>query len=142
MYRIPKRFKAYELVDRATYAKFGESAFMLFRHELLLLLDELSAAFPGKAITVNNWKSGGSFDSRGLRTPTDPTGAPYSAHRLGAAVDFNVAGMASKAVYEYIMANPDKFPHARRIEDPAIATGWTHLDTLDHPGEGIKVVKP
>ena len=142
MIKKPKKFAIHELVDRATFERLGERAWMLFRPELLRILDELSAGFPGKAITVNNWKSGGTFQWRGLRTRDCTQGAVNGAHFVGAAIDFNVAGMTSLAVFEYIKAHPDQFPSIRRLESPEIATTWTHADCYDHDGAGIAIVNP
>ncbi len=136
------KFAIHELVDKTTFARLGERAWMLFRPELIAILNQISAGFPGKSITVNNWKSGGTMQWRGLRTRDCTQGAPNGAHFVGAAVDFNVAGMDSKDVFEYVKANPGKFPNIRRLEDPAIATSWTHADCFEHDGPGVLVVKP
>jgi hypothetical protein len=136
----PKKFQAYELVDKATYECLGEKSLQSFRPELIEILDQLSEGFPGKAITVNNWKAGGPFQWRGLRTRDCTQGAVNGAHFVGAGVDFNVAGMTSDAVFQYIKANPGKFPAIRRLEDPKIATSWTHADCFEHDGSGILVV--
>jgi hypothetical protein len=142
MLKRPKKFATHELVDKATFERLGERAIQSFRPELIAILDELSEGFAGKAITVNNWKSGGSFQWRGLRTRDCDQGAPNGAHFVGAGVDFNVAGIHSDEVFKFIMANPSKFPHIRRLEDPAIAKSWTHADCFEHDSPGILVVKP
>lgn len=142
MLYIPKHFKAYEICDPATYALFGEQSFQFFRPEALKLLDEISAAFSGKAVIINNWKTEGAFHWRGLRTLDCTQGAARSAHRLGAAFDFNVHDWTPLGVYSYVLGHPEQFPSARRIEDGTITTGWTHLDTLEHDSSGILVVKP
>ena len=147
MIYTPKRFKAFEITDSATYAKFGEQAFQFFRIEALQMLDQLSDLFKDRAITINNWKSGGEFQWRGLRTldypEKDANGqpkSPRSAHRLGAAFDFNVSGLTPQQVYQIILAaKPSKI---RRMEDISITTGWTHCDTYEWDGDGILIVKP
>lgn len=140
MIYTPHRFKAYELVDANTYAHFGEQAFQFFRVEALEMLDQLSELFGARSITINNWKQDGPFQWRGLRTLDYTQGAKWSAHRLGAAFDFNVSGLAPGQVYDIIMAaKPSK---VRRIEDPTKTLGWTHCDTIEHGGDGILVIQP
>ena len=136
----PKKFAIHELVDKATFERLGERAWQSFRPELVAILDQLSEGFPGKSITVNNWKSGGSFEWRGLRTRDCTQGAVNGAHFVGAGVDFNVAGLRSDEVFTFIKANPAKFPSIRRLEDPKIAKSWTHADCFEHDGSGILVV--
>ena len=140
MIYTPHRFKAYEVVDKLTFEAFGEQAFQFFRVEALQMLDQLSELFGAKSITVNDWKSGGSLQWRGLRTIDYPKGAKWSAHRLGAAFDFNVSGLTSQQVSEIILAaKPSK---VRRMEDPAKTETWIHLDTIEHDGDGILIIQP
>lgn len=65
-------FKAYELVDKATYELHGEKCLQMFDRELLLFIDglhgQLQEDLGGKiSIVVNDWKWGGKFQWRGLR---------------------------------------------------------------------------
>ena len=142
MIHVPKRFKTHELVDPATFAALGDKALEIFRPEALMVLDELSAFFGDKAITINNWKTDGQFHWRGLRTIECTQGAARGPHRVGAAWDINVAGMTPDEVFAAITGNPDNFPHIRRMEDGAVTTGWTHVDVWEHDAPGILIFKP
>jgi hypothetical protein len=130
----PKHFKAYELVDKETYEKFGENSFMFFDVIALKTLDGVREYF-GKPITVNNWKSGGSMDSRGLRTIKDKTGAAYGQHRFGRAFDFSVQGMTAEEVRKIIIENQDKEPF-NNISAIELNVSWIHIDfrNIDHKG--------
>lgn len=142
-----KHFKAFELVDPQTYAKFGEDSFKFFRPEILYALDRLREFFD-RPMIVNNWKTGGPFQWRGLRTIDCAEGAALSPHRVGAAIDFDVVGMDEDLARQMILAKPlGSFPGIRRIEDGLVASSgnrrqWTHIDCFEHDGPGIKVFQP
>lgn len=137
----PKYFKAWELVDPATYARFGEESLMFLRPELLMLADEVRAFF-GVPILINNWHSDGPFHWRGLRTAACTEGAVWSGHRVGGAIDINVGQLKSIDVYHALLEHKECVPHLRRIEDGAVTTGWTHLDVIEHEQPGILIIKP
>lgn len=141
--RIKKYFSAYELVDEATYRKFGESSWQFFEtntlHVLLLIREGI-----GKPMIVNNWKwqKGGTiFDERGLRTnissivkgKTDRGILYLSGHVLGNAIDFHINGMESEKVRDWIVENESIFPCKIRLEHINTRTGkpinWVHFDT-------------
>lgn len=71
---IAKHFKAFELLYK----------------ELLIALDYVRDNL-GK-VTVNNWKSGGKFEYRGIRTSDSKDFSATSQHAYGKAVDFDVEG--------------------------------------------------
>ena len=137
----PLHFKAYELCDPATYEIYGEQALQFFRPEALQMLDQLSAFFQ-VPILINNWKSGGPFQWRGLRTIECTQGSARGAHRLGAGWDFNVQGKTPQEVYDTILANPDEFPAIKRMENIEKTPTWTHCDTIEFDGGGILIVEP
>jgi hypothetical protein len=127
---IPKHFKAYELVDRKTYNKWGERSFMFFDPRLLYTLDQIREHF-GKPVTVNTWKQGGKFQWRGLRNPACPEYSVYSMHTLGRAVDFTVKGISASKVRQEILKHADKFEFITRIED---GVSWVHMDLANVDG--------
>lgn len=97
----PKYIAPDELVDKATYnaikKAYGNLDRVLWSFNPLVLMtaDMLRERFG--AITINNWSIGGSFQQRGLRIDTS-TGAPYSAHRRGAALDCNFKNATAQEV--------------------------------------------
>ncbi len=121
-----EHFKIQELVDKPTYEKYGESAWMFFNPVALKTLDGIRDYF-NKPITVNNWASGGNMDSRGLRSPNDNTGSKWGFHPKGNAFDFSVQGMTADEVREIIIEhqNEEPFCDITRME---INITWVHID--------------
>ena len=133
-------FGIYELVDEQTYNRFGEEAWQFFDtdtlHVLLIIREGID-----KPIDINNWKWGGVYDERGLRTnvcdivsrKTRANKLYLSGHVLGKAIDFKVKGMKSEDVRHWIQDNEDLFPCKIRLEHIKTKTGnpisWVHYDT-------------
>jgi len=98
-------------------------------------------------LIVNTYADGGDLTMRGYRPPRTSTGAEYSQHKLGAAVDFHAMrdGLTPDAIRADIMDNEAHWYRCglRAIEDGDIADTWVHADvrptSLD---EKIKVVRP
>lgn len=135
-----KHFKIQELVDKATFEKFGEKAWMFFRPEALEAIDDLRSFF-GVPIIVNNWDEGGPFQYRGFRPRSCTVGAEYSQHRLGNAFDCDIKGVTAEEARKKILENQDnlKLMYITRIEDDV---NWLHFDLANIDHEGIQVIKP
>ena len=135
MYYKCRSFKIYELVDPATYSFYGEKAWMFFRPEALMSLDAIKD-FYDVTVSVNNWRWGGKFKWRGLRTLTCKEGGDLSQHRLGGGFDLDVKGVLASKVREDIMENKDGvFKLITRLE--ATLKGepisWVHFDCANVP---------
>lgn len=158
---IPKYFKAFELVDRATYEKFGEDSLRYFRPEIMRALDWIRENYPApgeRIITVNYWHEGGAHEWRGLRGPACPEYNRWSAHSVGAAIDFQANGCTDGEMRQWIREEHHEagmhgiregiaddamdFPvlNIRRMEIGTV--GWVHIDCLEHEGDGILMVSP
>jgi len=138
--KIKDYFSASEFVDSTVYKKYGENSFKFIDTDLLycilIIREEL-----GKPITINNWKSGGKFSQRGLRTnissivkKKSDSGRLYlSAHLFGRAIDFDVKGMSAEEVRMWIKDNSHLFPCKIRLEHHLKGNpiNWVHLDTID-----------
>jgi len=128
-----KHFTIKELVDKETFNKFGESAWMFFNPEDLKVIDALRED-TGRAMYINNWASGGQNDSRGLRRPTDPTGATFSPHRFTKAFDISFEGWTAEQARQHIFDNQDHYPY-NQISRIELAVNWVHIDffNVDSP---------
>jgi len=134
---IKEYFSIKELVSKAVYKKYGESAwkFMCPRllHTLLIIRKEV-----GKPITINNWHNGGVFSQRGLRSNVGSIflskfkkGRMYlSAHVMGRAIDFDIKGMTAPGVRNWLETIEDKLPYKIRLENEMNGKqiSWVHLD--------------
>ncbi len=138
---IKEYFCIEEFVSEKVYKKHGETAwqFMSIRllHTMLIIRKEL-----GLSITINNWKWGGKFQQRGLRSNlgyimlkmVKRMRLYLSAHVLGCGVDFDVKGMTSIEVREWLVQNQDKLPYKIRLENlmKGKPITWCHLDVLSN----------
>ncbi len=128
-----------EFVSPRVFKKYGESAWqfldMRMLHTVYIVRELL-----GKSITINNWKWGGKFTQRGLRSNVGYIfkskflkGVMYlSGHVLGKAVDFDVKGMTAVEVREWLVRNQKQLPYKIRLECKLNGKEitWTHLDLL------------
>lgn len=137
--RLEQYFTIEEFVDAAVSAKYGRRAWRFFDPRLLEVMLWIRETL-GKPITINNWKRGGVFDERGLRTNVSPlvrnkSGLYLSAHLRGAAVDFDVKGMTSVEVRDWLEENAKAIPHKIRLEDKMRGKpiSWVHLDVDNEP---------
>jgi len=124
-----RHFELYELVDRATFQKWGQDAWSLFHPDLLLALDGIRDFF-NAPVTVNNWYGGGPFQYRGYRGPECPIGAPASYHKNGMAADFDVQGYMAEDARRIIIENQDNelLQYITRMEK---AVTWVHIDLAE-----------
>ncbi len=130
----PRHFNIYELTCKHVYDKFGDTAFQIFDEKLLRTLDLLRDHLG--SITVNTWHEGGQYSQRGFRclkcsivqdnimSSTDYV----SAHMTGQAADFDVRGLKSEIVRQWIIDNQILLPYPVRLERDV---DWVHCDTRD-----------
>ena len=113
-----------ELVTEELYALMGPNAITVFEKEILTTLVQLRKHFKVPFI-VNDWHLGGRFDGRGYRDYGETTGSDDSTHRLAIGIDFVAVDVEAHLIRAEILANQDKFPLLRRLEDNV---SWVHFD--------------
>lgn len=136
MIQKPDYFDLEEIVCAHVYKKYGETAWGIFDPRLLLTIDRIREKI-GKPIFVNNWKEEGNLSQRGFRCPqcnlvktaSDENRLYVSAHMTGQAIDFEVQGLLSSEVREWIIKNKNLWPYPIRLEKDV---SWIHLDTRDN----------
>jgi len=116
---IPKYFKWHELMPSPEYEKYW---LIIMDERLLMTIDAMREHYK-RPITVNNWMQGGQFRFRGYRPPDNATGAKYSQHRFGRAVDLDVLGIPAEQVRNDIRSG--LFPEITCIE---AGVNWVHID--------------
>jgi uncharacterized protein YcbK (DUF882 family) len=127
---VPIYFKSFELVPADIFSLYGDNSFYFMDTRILWTIDQLRKYY-NKIITVNNWKSGGSFSQRGYRN--DPnTGAKFSAHRFGRACDFDIQGTTSEEFRNMVRAGKlkEQLKYITRIEE---GVNWVHIDVAGLP---------
>jgi hypothetical protein len=98
--------------------------------------------------TINGKFNGKGFTESGLRDPFTNTGAKFSQHKFGRALDLKFHKVTCNEVYEYIIRNPTQ---AREngitcVEDIRDTKGqWLHIDCRllpeTFPINGVLVVR-
>jgi len=141
-----KHFKLYELVDKYTYEKYGQDAWMFFNPNALRMIDGVweyvdTVLKPRKTvIIINNWKWGGRLQERGLRPIYMTTGAKYSQHRFGNGFDCTVKDISSEDMRKEILNNKDhellQYINCIEADVPQL-----HLDGRNIP-DRIRIVHP
>ena len=138
MFYKPTYFHISELVDKPTFDRFGEQAWMFFSPILLLSLDKVRQHF-GAPVTANNWVDGGPFSQRGLRVNTN-VGAEFSQHKFGNACDYDVAGYTAEEVRQEILKKKDH-PDFEMINCIELGVTWVHQDCRNIQNR-ILLIKP
>lgn len=140
---ISKHFSIEEFVPKLIFTKYGENS-KWFIDERVIYLAEFVREWFKVPVTINNWHSGGSFQERGYRTPQSTTGASYSQHKTGRAIDFSVKGLTADQVRKEIMDYEYAFMVAglTTLEDAAFAPTWVHADIRNTGLDTILIVKP
>jgi hypothetical protein len=85
---IPTFFQPHEVVPPAVFAALSGDPvriFRLFDERILITCDRLRGRYG--SMTINNWQWGGERKESGLRDPFSATGAKWSDHKFGRAID-------------------------------------------------------
>jgi hypothetical protein len=142
----PKYFAINELVPPNVLAERGERAWAFMDDRILRGADWLREKF-GPAV-INGRFGGKVFTESGLRDPFTTTGAKWSQHKFGRALDLKFTRVTVQEVYDYIIRNPKEAREngITTIEDIAFTPTWLHIDCRavpeGTPDNGIVVVKP
>jgi hypothetical protein len=144
--KVSKNFYLDEFVDEETYRRFGAKAQRYIRPELIKIAQTLRD-FTGESITINNWATVGTYKESGLRNFQTSTGATYSAHKFGAAIDLKIGQMTSYQMANIIIENWEMFKvlGVTRIEDPKYTEGknrgWLHIDVLHTGSDELHIIQ-
>jgi len=142
--QISNHFFIQEFVPKGVFDSFGFKSTWFIDPRLIVLAESIRDHFQ-KPITINNWHTGGKFYERGFRVPESTTGAKYSQHRFGRAIDFNVEGLEAHEVYLEILNNEVAFRLAglTAMENIEFTKGWCHCDIRNIPlSNNILIVNP
>jgi hypothetical protein len=142
----PKYFALNEVVHPGAIQALGERAWTLMDERILRGADWLREMFG--PCTINGKFGGKGFTESGLRDPFTTTGAKFSQHKFGRALDLKFHKVTCKEVYEYIIRNSGQAREngITTVEDIAFTGTWLHIDCRllpeSFPDNGILVVKP
>ena len=135
-----KYFKVKELVPLNIVNVLNEQVLWnMIDDSLIETIDTLKEVFDKGTITINNYLWGGDRGWSGLRTIGSPYYSKTSMHSVGKAVDCIFSGYDVEEVRQYILDNPDKFPHVGGIE---LGVSWLHVDVRDRVNGSIVTFYP
>jgi hypothetical protein len=146
-YYKPKHFCAYEFVPPEVYeALRARSLSYVMDVRTLITADQLRTFF-GVPVIINDWywklqqgvKRSDWLTQRGYRPPKSKTGAKYSQHRYGRAIDCTLVGISATEARDVVVNHPSQFPYITRVED---AVNWLHVDCANIFHHGIKLFQP
>ena len=140
-YKISENFYLDEVMHPDVYKKFGKKSRWFIDQRLVDIVQYIRAA-TGEPITINTWFDGGKFKERGLRNPATTTGAKYSQHKFGKALDFTVNGMTADEVREKILGEWKQ--DLMNLGLTAIEDGvsWVHIDVRNTGVDDIMIFYP
>ena len=121
-----KHFKLPELVPLNLFNSVHEELlWKMLDPKLIESVDAIKEKFPKGTMTINNYFWGGDRGWSGIRTKESPWYSPTSQHSIGKAIDAVFSEYSTEEVRQYIIDNPEEFPHIKGIE---IEVSWLHVD--------------
>ena len=121
-----QHWRIFELVDRETYRRFGERAWMFFDKESLLMIDGIREYFDAPMI-INDWYWFGNYEWSGLRTIGYMGGSEWSFHRLAKGFDIKCKYLSAENMRTEILANQNH-KLLKRINRMEAGRPWLHVD--------------
>lgn len=143
MGNLSKHFNIEEFVPKPIFDRYMANSKWFIDPKLIAIAEFIREEFELPVI-INNWHAGGKFQERGYRVPTTETGARYSQHKFGRAIDINVKDIPAAEVSEWVIAS---FPSLKplgltTIENPTSTPTWTHIDVRWTGMNELLVVNP
>ena len=123
---IPEHFRLQELVPRDLYNKHNgsEKLWLLFDMYLLQEADRLRKRYG--ACYVNNWHNGGNLQQCGFRNDLG-TGAEFSQHRFGRALDLHFVKVTAEEVRQELIKDCQQGRN-EIIKGIELGVSWLHID--------------
>jgi hypothetical protein len=120
----PHYFDLCELVPPDVLHDLDNRAWSLLDIRILWTADALRRYF-SSAITINDYDSG--YTLRGWRPHDSVTGAMYSQHKYGRALDMTIKGVSADDARQLIKQAPDN-PAMQYITAIELYVPWLHVD--------------
>lgn len=121
---ISEHFVIPEFVPPEIWNAYGSRSIWFIDYRIVQAAEKLMA-FIDKPLFINTWHRGGRYFESGYRLPDTLTGARFSQHKSGRAVDIKITGIPPEEMREIIRQNWATFG-ITTIE--ADTPSWTHID--------------
>ena len=126
--KVSHNFELQEFVDPIIYRMRGDKSIELLDPKIIQIAEFIRGHF-GAPVIINNWHNNGQYSESGLRRFDCCTGAKYSQHKYGRAIDVKIKGVTD---YEEIRNEIRKnFALFRLVGLTTIERGtptWLHCD--------------
>ena len=122
-----KHFQIKEFVTPEAYTARGEKAIELMDNRIINCADLLREMLD-KPCVINNWHLNGQYHESGLRSMDTTTGAKWSQHKFGRAIDVKVIGMKSEEVRAFIRLHWQEFKAVGLTTIEKDTPTWCHCD--------------
>lgn len=127
--KVSDHFYLDEVVPRSMILDRGENAIQVMDMRIIKAADMIRAEL-GEAIYINNWYGGGSLDECGYRYFSTATGAKWSQHKFGRALDLHCKS-GPAAMLAVLKKLEQQFIDAQLLttyENIAATPSWLHID--------------
>ena len=138
-YYCPKYFDPREFVPPEAYEALGDSCLLVMDCRMLKTADALRGFF-GVPVIINDWHMHGIRKYSGFRPVDCATGAHWSQHRFGRALDMIIKTIAPEEARTQIIQAKNHFPYITAMERDT--TPWVHVDCRAIFGDGIVLFDP
>jgi uncharacterized protein YcbK (DUF882 family) len=125
--QVSKNFRLEEFVGPKAFKERGNNSIQLIDFKNIVIAQFIRDWFDA-AMTINDWYKQGKFTERGLREIDSTTGARYSQHRFGRAIDFTLQGFTAAEIREEILKNQLAFMAKGLTCIEADTPTWVHVD--------------
>lgn len=125
--KISEHFDIREFIDPETYLLRGEKSIELIDIRIVRCA-ELLREITNKPVIINTWHVGKQYKESGLRQSDTSTGAKFSQHKFGRAIDVKVSEMKSEDVRNIIRANWNEFKAVGLTTIEKDTPTWVHMD--------------
>lgn len=128
--KLTEHFYLDEFIPPEIYSARGKKSIELLDMRIIAGVQFLREK-SGVPFIINNWSKGGIYDERGLRLANTRTGAKWSQHKYGRAVDIDPVGITVAELYQVCKQNEKYLIDAgfiTTIENIAFTKTWLHVD--------------
>ena len=125
--KVSEHFDLQEFVDPVTFGKFGDKSLQFIDPKLFAIAEAFRGLVFGPA-TINTWHTGGQYKESGLRRFDTATGAKYSQHKFGRAIDIKIVGGNYDHLRSLIRYHWPELKEAGLTTIELDTPTWLHLD--------------
>lgn len=127
IHQLTPHFRLEEFVPKEIFDTYAGNSIWFIDQRIVTICEWMRVKI-GKAITINNWHTGGTYNLSGYRTPDSIIGARLSQHKRGAAADIKVAGLTPPEVAAFIKLNFAELNKMGLTTIEKDTPSWTHFD--------------